>query len=220
MGRYVDITGQKYGRLTALSDVGKDIRNGRVWRCLCECGNYVNVPSNKLRQNHTRSCGCWKNESASDRFKTHGQSRRTPEYRTWSAMKTRCTNPNAQHYDKYGGRGISISPRWVDNFDNFYEDMGPKPSPKHSIDRIDVNGNYEPGNCRWATKTEQSRNTRLRKDNTSGVRGVAWFKPAQKWRAQIRIDMKFTVLGYYNTFEEAVEARLRAEQTYWNKKPS
>lgn len=93
----------------------------------------------------------------------HGHScggRRTPEYRSWKAMKTRCTNTNFPTFKHYGGRGIRICDRWINSFENFFADMGPKPTPKHSLDRIDNNGNYEPSNCRWATQDQQVRNCR------------------------------------------------------------
>lgn len=218
MGKYVDITGHKYNRLLALEDVGKDVRNGRVWKCRCDCGNYVNVSSNHLRRGHSKSCGCISRESAVQRFTTHGHTKKgqSTEYKAWSNMISRCTNSNTTYYDNYGGRGISVCDRWL-SFENFLSDMGLKPSPKHSIDRIDVNGNYEPSNCRWATMNQQARNTRLRKDNTTGVRGVQWAARQNCWRANFRINKKYVALGYFNTFEEAVEARKQAEIKYWGK---
>lgn len=223
MGKYVDITGQKYERLTAIRDVGSDSRKGHVWLCKCDCGNFVNVPSNKLRRKHTKSCGCLKWDLNIERSTTHGQgnkTNRTAEYRAWAAMKTRCYNPKIIHFEHYGGRGITVCDRWLNSFENFLADMGERPSSKHTLDRKEVNGNYSPENCCWATKTEQSRNQRMRKDNSSGVRGVNWNDRDKKWYSIISIDKKQKHLGVFDDKEKAIEARVNAEIEYWNKKPS
>jgi len=155
MVKSIDRTGHVFGRWTALSRVSGQ----RKWLCRCECGTVKTVATSHLRQGKSRSCGCLEKELTSARAKTHGMSG-TVEHRTWMSMRDRCRNPKAAHYDCYGGRGITVCERWINSFENFYEDMGPRPSSRHSIDRIDVNGHYEPGNCRWATIAEQRRNTR------------------------------------------------------------
>lgn len=125
-----------------------------------------------------------------------------PLYVTWNMMRSRCNTPSYTHYKYYGGRGIKICKRW-DNFANFVKDMGNKPTPKHTLDRIDNNGNYEPMNCRWATKREQMLNTRIRSDNTSGVRGVSWDKIHEKWEAYCSIKGKKKRIGFFSQIEEA-----------------
>lgn len=148
----LDLTDQVFGRLTVIECVGAR-RHGRFWKCLCECGNYKEYTTGALRSGHVQSCGC------TTRSRTHGMFG-TPEYAAWAGIKGRCLNQNDPAYKNYGGRGIAMCERWADSFENFYADMGPRPSNKHSIDRINNDGNYEPSNCRWATKKEQSRNTR------------------------------------------------------------
>ena len=155
MVKSIDRTGHVFGRWTALSRVSGQ----RKWLCRCECGTVKTVATSHLRQGKSRSCGCLEKELTSARAKTHGMSA-TVEHRTWMSMRDRCRNPKAAHYDCYGGRGITVCERWINSFGNFYEDMGPRPSSRHSIDRIDVNGHYEPQNCRWATTKQQRRNTR------------------------------------------------------------
>lgn len=148
--RFKDITGLEFGRLTALRCVG----NGR-WLCRCECGNEKLIYGGHLRAGMTESCGCGPQVCRV----THNLSH-SPEYRAWDNARERCRNPNNRKFPIYGARGISVCERWANSFDNFIADMGRKPSPSHSLDRIDNNGNYEPGNCRWATGEQQNRNRR------------------------------------------------------------
>lgn len=145
-----DITGQKFGKWTVVSYAGRN-DNSTTWNCICECGTKSQVNGQNLRTGKTHSCGC--------AVTTHGASH-TAEYRCWSSMIARCYNKNVRNYKDYGGRGISICDRWRHSFENFIADVGLKPTPGHSIDRIDVNGNYEPGNVRWATQKEQCLNQR------------------------------------------------------------
>jgi hypothetical protein len=152
-----DLTGKKFGRWTALEYVGL-VRGARRWRCACECGNTKEVNTKELLQGRTNSCGCLAAELSSKRRFVHGLSN-SKIHRIWSHILTRCLNSNNKDYPRYGGRGITICERWM-NFENFLEDMGIPPTDLHSIDRERVNGNYEPGNCRWATAKEQARNRR------------------------------------------------------------
>lgn len=158
MSRYTDITGKRFGRLTILSFDCIDEKQNSRWLCSCDCGSQVIVRRAALTGGVTKSCGCLQRERVSAIATKHG-SAKTPEYQAWGAMRERCSNPNIESYADYGARGIRVHERWL-SFENFLNDMGPRPSPSHSLDRIDNDGNYEPGNCRWATRAEQNRNTR------------------------------------------------------------
>lgn len=162
----IDLTGCKFGRYTVTREAAPSIgRRGdplRRWECLCECGNSSVVQQGSLRNGRSKSCGCLHREKTAERFTKHGCSaggKWTPEYAAWCHMISRCTDPARENYRDYGGRGITVCDEWM-KFETFLQDMGVKPSEKHSIDRIDNNGNYEPSNCRWATSHQQSRNHR------------------------------------------------------------
>lgn len=158
MSDRMDLTGMRFGRLIAISFSHVDKHRKVHWLCSCDCGGAKIVATNSLRAGKTTSCGCFQRES---HYRTHGfapkNSQRRTEYRIWSLMRDRCRNPKNNRWDRYGGRGIAVCERWAD-FTTFFADMGERPSLKHSIDRIDNDGNYEPGNCRWATASQQVNN--------------------------------------------------------------
>lgn len=161
----------RFGRLTVVGEGAPKVAasgfSAKTARVRCDCGVEKVVRAGDLKHGYSHSCGCLQREltavKIADRSRTHGQagkSVRTPEYSAWSSMKRRCSSPRDSNYPRYGGRGITVCDRWRDSFEAFFEDMGPRPSAIHSVERDNRDGNYEPGNCRWATQKEQANNRR------------------------------------------------------------
>lgn len=183
------------GRLTIKCYVG----NSR-WLCLCDCGAHTIVGGGSLRSGHTTSCGCFRRQMVGDHFRTHGKSG-TAEHQIWKHVIRRCCSKTSPSYYKYGAKGITVCDRWRNSFADFLTDMGPRPTSKHSIDRYPNGaGNYEPGNCRWATSSEQSVNRKTTKFfDFDGQR-----LPSAHWAAKFKTDKSaFRRFLQKHTIEEA-----------------
>lgn len=223
MGRKMDLTGQKFGRLTALYTVSNNSHHTR-WHCLCECGNTKDVLQQNLCNGHVRSCGCLHVErnvekinayNASINRESHNETK-SKLYKIWVGIKSRCYGETASAYDNYGGRGIGVCSEWKDSFLSFKTwALSNGYSEELSIDRIDVNGDYSPDNCRWVSNSIQQFNKRPPKRNTSGYVGVSFNKASGKWIAYITKDYVVHWLGMYDDIEDAIKARKAAEITYF-----
>ncbi len=200
--------GKRFGRLTVTSVARIGGRPHAV--CRCDCGSERAVDQRSLNIGVTRSCGCIRREQLSARRLKHGEANpwnQTVEYRTWVSMKRRCYTAEGPDRKHYRDRGITVCDRWRDSFDNFLADMGRRPSPQHSIDRIDNDGNYEPGNCRWATKREQNCNSR----NNRRLTAFGKTQPISEWAREAGISRsvleKRLASGW--TIEDALQRPLR-----------
>ncbi len=156
MATAIDMTGKTVNGITVVCGIGS--RSGkRVWKCICQCGIYFEAVGTGLRSGSVKGCAACTKANILRAITKHSAIG-TKEYITYNAMKSRCTNPKDKRYERYGGRGINICDRWMESFNNFLMDMGPKPSDGHSIERLDVDKGYEPSNCIWATLSEQANN--------------------------------------------------------------
>lgn len=195
-------------------DAGK---SSYLVECICECGTVRNVLVKSLAYGKTQSCGCYRSSSVIDRTTRHNLTG-SPEWVVWRSMKYRCTNPNVKGYENYGGRGITVCSRWLEpdgkGFLNFLEDMGERPEGM-TLDRIDVDGDYELSNCRWADKYTQAYNTTKRESNKTGKTGVWFFKERNAFLAIITVKGKRIFLGQFKDLQEAIKAREDAELEYY-----
>jgi hypothetical protein len=189
--------GTRFGALSVLGRDGSSKAGNRLYLCRCDCGNTCDVTRAHLSAGSRTSCGCrWSSA------RKHGhcpKQKRSPTYTSWSSMLSRTRAKRGRHHAEYVLRGITVC-RWSESFENFLADMGPRPSSRHSIDRKNNDGNYEPGNCRWATARQQQLNHRRPWTETSGVRWIARLK---KWSVMLKILGKSTYLGLYTNLDEA-----------------
>lgn len=201
---YKDLTGQKFNRLTVLGVYASNKSGAIIWDCLCDCGNHAFVRSADLKNGHTKSCGCYNSEMRSKNHKTHGDST-TRLYKTWISFKRRCYNQRDTGYSKYGGRGIKVCDEWLHSFEAFKEwALAAGYDDSLSIDRIDVNGDYCPNNCRWTNDIVQARNRR----NSIVVTYHGESAPLEEMCQKLDVNVntiRSRIKEYGHTFESAVD---------------
>jgi hypothetical protein len=203
--KLVDRIGQRFGKLVVVEQAGRDKLKKVLWKCLCDCGKEAVVVSGSLVTGNTESCGC-----VGKNFKHGGTGKGS--YNTWRAMIRRCTNPKDKDYPRYGGKGVTVCQEWLE-YANFAKDVG-EPSGDETLDRVDVYGNYEPNNCRWAGIKTQNRNVRVRPDSSTGFTGVSK-TGSGRFIAKISVGKNAYYSKVYLTLEEAAEARKELERKHW-----
>lgn len=212
MPKRLDISGEKYGKLTVVSYSHQNEHGKSVWTCKCECGNESKVVGSGLKSGHTTSCGCNKSLGMTEYNTTHGM-KGTRTYNVWNNMKARCNDTTRWDAEYYSLKGITYDPDW-EKFEPFYRDMGETPDGL-TLDRIDPNGNYTKENCRWATHSLQGYNQVLSKINKSGKTGVYFSDQINRWIAEIGFENKKIRVGTFKEFKDAVVAREEAELKYF-----
>jgi hypothetical protein len=183
--RTKDLTGQTFGRLTVKAFAGYTHARQAQWICECIEGNVVTCLALNLKRGNSQSCGCLKRERTITAHTTHGK-RSSPEYLVWNGMIQRCTNPGQKSYADYGARGITVCETWLNSFEAFYRDMGPRPSSQYTVERRNNTLGYTPENCFWATRTTQNRNSR--KNIYLTLNGIT--QCAEQWASEIGIDRR------------------------------
>ena len=203
-----NVIGEKYGRLTIV-DNAEDRGSARYVRCRCECGTEKDVRLGNLVTGKVTSCGCLVKELGHAK-KKHGKAH-SAEWSVWKGIIRRCTKPHDKSYPFYGGRGITVCEEWL-VFENFWRDMGNRPSPDMQIDRVDNEKGYSKDNCRWVSKAENMHNRRTFKNSTSGITGV---RPKRKrWLAELKLNGVKVLSQEFSTIDEAISARKAAERKY------
>lgn len=213
--RALDLTGQKFGRLTAICNTGRRQLRNFIWKFRCDCGVEIERPYGEVRRGNVQSCGCLQREGAAQRLKavthlgtasvtTHGMTG-TPTFISWDSMKQRCLNHRHKSFPQYGGRGIKVCDRWLESFENFMADMGERPDGM-TLERDDVDGDYEPSNCHWATAKEQGNNRR----NNRMLSHAGETMTVKEWADRIGISDKALLYRINNGWstEEALTREL------------
>lgn len=223
-----NLTGRTFGRWLVLGQAEDYIdRNGKrhaMWRCICSCKDATekDVNQRNLKNGTSQSCGCLHREMMSEIFSTHKMTD-SRLYYIWKGMNARCYVKSHNRYEHYGAKGIVVCDEWKNDFQAFYDWAMQNGYDENAlrnectIERNDVNGNYCPENCRFASATTQCINQNLRKDNKTGVKGVNWDKNRNKWQAQLQINKKKVLNEHFDNFDDAVKARRDAELKYFNK---
>ena len=202
MPNFINLTGQTFGRLTIIERAENAKNKATRWKSVCKCGNKIVVLASSLRSGRTKSCGCLNSETTAKRNFLHGMSH-SSEHNIWWAMIQRCYNPNNNAFDRYGGRGVTVCNEWRDNFMAFFNHVGPRPSSKYSIDRVDNDGNYEPNNVRWATRKQQADNKR----NNHLIMFNGRLKNLTQWAKIVGVNKK-TLFNRINTLNWPIEKAL------------
>ena len=207
MPKFINRTGQRFGRLLVVEEAGRNNLKKVLWKCLCDCGNTVLRVSGDLVTGNSVSCGCYLKE----KITKHGGWKKA-SYNTWRAMMRRCYKTQDKDYPRYGGKGVVVCPRWHDYL-NFVADMG-EPVGDETLDRIDVYGDYAPENCRWAGVQTQNRNVRVRATSKTGVVGVTKTLHGT-YMAKVTVKKKSFYSRCFKTLEEAITARKELERLHW-----
>lgn len=201
-----NMIGKSFGRLVVLEEL-KERKGGSVcYLCECSCGSLIETKGKYLRNGDTKSCGCLNIEKIKEqgyKNKTHGLSN-LKEYAVYKGMVSRCQNKNHDRYHRYGGRGVKVCERWLESFENFYEDMGDRPSSKHQIDRIDNDGDYTPENCRWVTVSENSLNKEFKKGKLN-IRNI--YKDGNSYYAMVTRQRNTRTSSYNRDLEHVIKLR-------------
>jgi hypothetical protein len=206
--------GNRYGRLVVISRDSSSRKGSATWKCQCDCGNIKTAVGEYLRNGRIKSCGCYQKEMATKANTIHGLSE-TSLFKIWSGIKGRCFNLRAKSYKYYGGRGITLCDEWLE-FLPFYEwAMIHGYQKRLTIERVDNDGNYCPGNCVFATWVEQAHNQGVRKDNRTGHAGIHWNRKCKKYVVYINNNLKRIHLGSFVNIQDAATARKAAEIKYW-----